>query len=304
MNYRECVDLYELAVEEGDESLQKEIFKDLEAINAEIEQLYFSLLLSAANGFDNGCYVQVSAGSGGQEACDWALCLFEMYIAWSKRHKFEHKVLFKKEGKAAMEITGFCTYAWLKYEDGVHRRSRVSPFGQTAGQKRQTSFASVSVSKICEDDGFGGGDDIREQDLEWDVFRGSGPGGQHRNTTDSAVRCLHKPTGITVTVQDERNQHNAKIAAIRHLKFKLMQLHKQNEQKLKKEKYSTQSDSTFSAQIRNYIYTPYQLIKDNRTKCELKGNALWDALKNGNIDLMLKANIEHFHCLKERENNL
>eukprot|EP00483_Globobulimina_turgida_P010602 UN10623 len=189
--------------------------------------------------------------------------------------------------------------------EGVHRRSRISPYGQTGGQKRQTSFASVQVTPmtLTNDNDLDVGD-INDKDLEWDVFRGSGPGGQHRNTTDSAVRCIHKPSGTMVTVQDERNQYNAKIAALRYLKFKLKRLQEENVKKMKKDKYSTFCESTFSNQIRNYVFTPYQMIKDNRTKCELKNNAVTDALKNGNIDLLLKKSIETFNRVDNSEADL
>ena len=240
-NSKEYWEFYELALEDNDESLQKDCWKQLENISTNIDELYYSLLL---NGEDdhNGCYIQVSSGSGGLEAQDWAETLFEMYVSWAKRHKYEYKILFKKTAdiginQAALEINALNAYGWLRYEQGVHRRSRVSPYGQTAGQKRQTAFASVQVTAI--NDGtlnMSSNDiiDINDKCLEWEVFRGSGPGGQHRNTTDSAVRCIHKPTGINVVVQDERNQYGAKVAALRYLNSKLRQRDEQNMNKMKK----------------------------------------------------------------------
>ena len=251
-----------------------------------------------------GCYLQVSSGSGGLEAQDWAETLFSMYSAWCKRHKYPHKVLFRKKGdvgitQAAMEVAAFNAFGWLRYEEGVHRRSRVSPYGQSGGQKRQTSFASVQVTPMSDDGGAVDIDDllgdINDKDLEWEAFNGSGPGGQHRNTSNSSVRCLHRPTGICVTVQDERNQYNAKVAAIRYLKFKLQRVEDERAKRMKQDKYETYSDMTFSNQIRNYVFTPYQSIKDTRTKCELRNHAMTDALKNGNIDLLLRKNAEKFN---------
>ena len=258
-----------------------------------------------------GCYLQVSSGSGGLEAQDWADTLFSMYMAWCKRHKYPHKILFRKKAdvgitQAAMEISAFSAFGWLRYEEGVHRRSRVSPYGQSGGQKRQTSFASVQVTPM-NDDGDGVDDiddilgDINDKDLEWEAFNGSGPGGQHRNTSNSSVRCTHRPTGIVVVVQDERTQYNAKVAAIRYLKFKLKRVEEEREKKLKKDKYDTLGDQTFGNQIRNYVYTPYQSIKDSWTKCELRGQAMMDALKNGNIDLLLRKSAEKFNVASSQE---
>lgn len=235
-----------------------------------------------------------------------------MYVSWAKRHKYDHKVLFKKSAdvginQAAVEIDGYSAYGWLKYEEGVHRRSRVSPYGQSAGNKRQTSFASVQVTAMSNDIGNSDNDGsndlgIDDKNLEWEAFRGSGPGGQHRNTTDSAVRCLHKPTGITVVVQDERNQYNAKLAAVKYLKFKLQQREEENMKRMKKDKHDTFDDQTFGNQIRNYVYTPYQMIKDKRTKYEIKGHAMKDALENGNIDEMLRKSVELFNSNTNNNN--
>ena len=293
-----------MALEDNDESLQKDCWKQLENISIDIDEVYYSLLLNGENDH-KGCYIQVSSGSGGIEAQDWAETLFEMYVSYAKRHKYQHKVLFRKTAdiginQAAVEINSFNAYGWLRYEQGVHRRSRVSPYGQTAGQKRQTSFASVQVTAMSHGTSSNASTntditDIADKCLEWEAFRGSGPGGQHRNTTDSAVRCIHKPTGITVVVQDERNQYGAKVAALRYLNFKLRQREEENMKQIKKDKHLTFSDQTFGNQIRNYIYTPYQMIKDTRTKCEIKGYAMKDALQDGNIDILLRKSVEMFN---------
>ena len=256
----------------------------------------------------NGCYLQVTAGSGGLEAQDWAETILNMYVNYCKKQNKKYDIVFTRPSnvgilQSLIEIKDEYSYAWFKYEEGIHRRSRVSPYGTGAG-KRQTSFASVTVSPMINNsDGGKGGKNslishwldnngnIREKDLSFEAFRGSGPGGQHRNTTDSCVRVVHLPTGINVTCQDDRSLNANKVSALNYLEFKLIKMEQDKEKQYKQEKHDSLSDATFGSKMRNYIFTPYQMVKDVRTGYESRNT---QSILDGNIDAMLQHNLQYF----------
>ena len=246
------------------DEIEKETAKNKEAI----EELEISCLLNGEYDSYN-CYLEIHPGAGGTESCDWASMLERMYIRFCEKNNYKYEILDEQKGEEAgiksvtILISGLYAYGYLKGESGVHRLVRISPFD--ANNRRHTSFASVMV--IPKFDNIIN-IDIKESDLKIDVYRSSGAGGQHVNTTDSAVRITHIPTGIVVTCQNERSQLKNKEQAMKMLQSKLYQLElsKQNE-KVSAAKGKT-LNIDFGSQIRNYVLEPYTLVKDNRSKYE------------------------------------
>ena len=246
------------------DEIEKETAKNKEAI----EELEISCLLNGEYDSYN-CYLEIHPGAGGTESCDWASMLERMYIRFCEKNNYKYEILDEQKGEEAgiksvtILISGLYAYGYLKGESGVHRLVRISPFD--ANNRRHTSFASVMV--IPKFDNIIN-IDIKESDLKIDVYRSSGAGGQHVNTTDSAVRITHIPTGIVVTCQNERSQLKNKEQAMKMLQSKLYQLElsKQNE-KVSAAKGKT-LNIDFGSQIRNYVLEPYTLVKDNRSNYE------------------------------------
>ena len=244
--------------------IEKETAKNKDAI----EELEISCLLNGEYDSYN-CYLEIHPGAGGTESCDWASMLERMYIRFCEKNNYKYEILDEQKGEEAgiksvtILISGLYAYGYLKGENGVHRLVRISPFD--ANNRRHTSFASVMV--IPKFDNIIN-IDIKESDLKIDVYRSSGAGGQHVNTTDSAVRITHIPTGIVVTCQNERSQLKNKEQAMKMLQSKLYQLElsKQNE-KVSAAKGKT-LNIDFGSQIRNYVLEPYTLVKDNRSNYE------------------------------------
>lgn len=284
------VDFIALGEEEGDADVVAESEKALEALKnrAEKEQLK-SLLSGEADG--NDAYLQVNAGAGGTEAQDWADMLLRMYTRWAEQHGYKVSLLEKSDGEEAgiksvtITVEGDQAYGWLKTENGVHRLVRISPFDSNA--RRHTSFASVAVSPVIDDNI---DIEIEEKDLRIDTYRSSGAGGQHVNTTDSAVRITHIPTGIVAAVQSERSQHQNRANAMSLLKAKLYELELRKREEQAAADHGEKTDIGWGHQIRSYVLHPYQMIKDQRTGVETTQS---QAVLDGDLDLFLEAALAH-----------
>ncbi len=274
---------------DNDSDMLPMIEEDVVKINKEVEKLEITLLLNGP--YDkNNCILEVHSGAGGTEACDWANMLYRMYMRWCERKKYSVEVLDIQEGEevgiksAYILVKGKNSYGYLKNEKGIHRLVRLSPFD--ANNKRHTSFASIDV--IPEFDNTID-IDINEKDLKIDVYRSSGAGGQHVNTTDSAVRITHLPTKIVVTCQNQRSQIQNKEKAMEMLKnkLKLLEVEKQNNEL--NEIRGEQKNIEFGSQIRSYVMHPYSMVKDHRTNCETSNV---DKVLDGDIDLFIEANLK------------
>ena len=278
--------LIELAIEEDDESFTEEILKELKSLEKEKEHQVVQALLSGE--FDhNNAILSIHPGAGGTEAQDWAEMLYRMYCRWAERRGFKVKVLDYLDGEEAgiksvtILIEGSFAYGYLKSENGVHRLVRVSPFD--ASGRRHTSFTSVEVIPELDDNN---DIELKDEDLEITAHRSSGAGGQHINKTDSAIRIVHKPTGIVVGCQTERSQLQNKETALKMLKAKLVEI-KQREnldriEDIKGENANIEGGS----QIRSYVFMPYTLVKDARTGYE-DGNIA--AVMDGDLDEFMNA---------------
>ena len=234
----------------------------------------------------NNAILELHSGAGGTEACDWVSMLLRMYERWCERNNYKYEIIDELPGeeagikKVSLLIKGLNAYGYLKCERGVHRLVRISPFD--SNKRRHTSFASVEVTPEVDDSI---NIDIKDEDIRVDVYRSSGAGGQGVNTTDSAVRITHIPTGIIVTCQNERSQLKNKELAMKVLKAKLLSLEEEKQRKEKEEQIGTQSDINFGSQIRSYVMHPYSLVKDHRTNCETSDiNKVLD----GDIDLFIE----------------
>ncbi len=240
----------------------------------------------------NDAVLEIHSGAGGTEACDWANMLYRMYFRYCERHNFKIEVVDTQNGLEAgiksttLIVKGLNAYGYLKNEKGIHRLVRISPFD--SGARRHTSFASVSVTPVIDDNV---NIEINEKDLKIDVYHSSGAGGQSVNTTDSAVRITHLPTGIVVTCQNERSQVQNKAKAMQILKSKLYEIENENKKKELEKLKGKQDDINFGSQIRSYIMCPYTLVKDHRTGCE-----------DVNVSKVLDGNIEKFISYNLRRN--
>lgn len=276
--------LIELAIEEDDYDTYEEIKKDYKYVSEQANRFKLSTLLNGE--YDkNNAILSIHSGAGGLEAQDWAEMLFRMYKRWAEDKNFSVKVLDilpDTEGgikSVTMLIKGYNSYGYLKSEKGVHRLVRISPFD--ASNRRHTSFASIDVFPEIEDDI---DVQINESDLKIDTFRASGAGGQHVNTTDSAVRITHLPTGITVQCQNERSQHSNRETAMKMLKAKLIQLKEEEKKEKIEDLQGEYTQIAWGSQIRSYIFHPYSLVKDHRTGAEV-GDV--NRVMDGDIDIFI-----------------
>ena len=282
--------LCEMGNEEEDESLVPEVEAGFDALVKEMETARLSTLLSGE--YDNStAIVSLQAGAGGTEAQDWAQMLYRMYTRWAERHGYSCSVLDYQDGdeagikSAAIRIEGENAYGYLKSEHGVHRLVRISPFDANA--RRQTSFAAVEVMPELDDSVEV---DIRDEDIERQVYRSSGAGGQHINKTSSAVRLIHKPTGIVVSCQTERSQFQNEETCMKMLRSKLMQIKEQEHLDKISDIKGVQLKIEWGSQIRSYVFMPYQLVKDNRTAFETSNvNGVMDGDLDGFINAYLTA---------------
>ena len=271
--------LFEFAAE--DESSLSELKTLIERLEREVEETEAEMLLSGPNDARDAI-VTINAGAGGTDAQDWAEMLFRMYLRWAERHKFKAEIVDEQPGKeagiksATFTLAGDYAYGLMSAEAGVHRLVRLSPFN--AGSSRETSFASVFVYPDVQEDVE---IEVQEKDLRVDTYRSSGAGGQHVNVTDSAVRITHLPTGIVVTCQNQRSQHQNREVAMRILKSRLYELEMEKRRAETAQLEETKRDISFGSQIRNYVMHPYRLAKDVRTKHETSDV---DAVLDGDID--------------------
>ena len=282
----DAIALAEVAIEENDESFVEEVESELAAIAAEEEHKRIEVLLSGEYDKSNAI-VSFHPGAGGTEAQDWAQMLYRMITRWAEKSGFQVKLTDWLDGdgagikSATVMVNGINAYGYLKSENGVHRLVRVSPFD--ANGRRQTSFASIEVMPEFEDV-----DKVvlRDEDLEITAHRSSGAGGQHINKTDSAIRIVHKPTGIVVGCQTERSQLQNKETALRMLKSKLMEIKLQERLETIEDIQGNKTNIEWGAQIRSYVFMPYTLVKDTRTGFET-GNI--QAVMDGDIDGFINA---------------
>jgi len=282
--------LNELAQTEDDAGVEAEVKEGIAALRARIEDLEVRTLL-AGEYDERDAIVTLHAGAGGTESQDWAEMLLRMYLRWAERHSFDVDVIERQEGdeagikSAAFIVHGRFAYGMLSAEHGVHRLVRISPFD--ANKRRHTSFAAVDVVPLLEDEDVDF--EIPEKDLKIDVYRSSGPGGQSVNTTDSAVRVTHLPTGIVVTSQNERSQLQNKAVCMRVLKAKLVELMREERADKLEELRGERRGIDFGSQIRSYVLAPYQMVKDVRTNHETSNV---DAVLDGDIDGFIRAYLE------------
>lgn len=282
-------EMLSLLKEENDEDLQKDVLKNLNEIDDELNELEISTLLSGK--YDsNNAIITIHPGAGGTEAQDWAQMLYRMYARWAERNNYKIEELDLIDGEEAgiksvtFLVSGSYAYGHLKSEHGVHRLVRISPFD--AGGRRHTSFASVEVLPEIEND-----DDvyINPEDIKMDVYRSSGAGGQHINKTSSAVRLTHIPTGIVVACQTQRSQFQNRDTAMKMLKSKLINLkEKENKERIDDLK-GIQMDIAWGSQIRSYVFCPYTLCKDHRTNYQVGDvQKVMDGELNGFINAYLQ----------------
>ena len=279
------------ADESGEEELVSELCDELSNVEKSIGDLEVRKMLSGELDSKN-CYLTINAGAGGTEACDWVAMLSRMYQRWASRREWQAKIVDILDGEVAgiknvtLKIDGKFAYGYCKAEIGVHRLVRISPFD--SGARRHTSFASVDVTPEITDDI---AIEIRTEDLRIDTFRASGAGGQHINVTDSAVRITHLPTNIVVSCQQERSQIQNRDTCMKMLKSKLYEKEVKERENALKKASGEKMDIAWGSQIRNYVFQPYTLVKDTRTKYE-SGNI--NAVMDGEIDGFVIAYLKEY----------
>ena len=278
--------LWQLATEEDDVSLEPEIEQGIKTLHQRFEALELEILLSGP--YDrNNAILTLHAGAGGTEAQDWVQMLYRLYIRWGERHGYKVETLDFLNGdeagikSATLSFSGENAYGYAKSEKGVHRLVRISPFD--ASGRRHTSFASVDViPEVTEDNEI----TIDTEDLRIDTYRSGGAGGQHVNKTDSAIRITHLPSGVVVQCQSERSQTQNKVAAMRVLQAKLLELKRKEQEAEISEIRGEQQEIAWGSQIRSYVFHPYSMVKDHRTNVET-GNV--SAVMDGEIDAFIAA---------------
>ncbi len=282
--------MIEMAGEEQDDSMIEEIRSELEALGKAIDELTLASLLTGQYDKCNAI-ISFHAGAGGTEAQDWADMLFRMYNRWGENHGFKVKTLDYLEGNdagmksASIIIEGENAYGYMKSESGIHRLVRISPFDSSGS--RHTSFAAVDVMPEIDDSIEV---DIRPEDIEMQVYRSSGAGGQHINKTSSAVRLIHKPTGIVCACQTQRSQFQNRDYAMKMLKSKLIEIKERENLERIEDIKGVQKEIAWGAQIRSYVFMPYTLVKDHRTGYETANvNAVMDGDLDGFINAYLKS---------------
>jgi peptide chain release factor 2 len=282
--------LIEMGEAENEADIVREAESAITALAKDAEQAELQTLLSGEVDA-NDAFIEINAGAGGTEAQDWADMLFRMYLRWCDQNNYKTQIQSILDGEGAgiksatVLVKGHNAFGWLKVEGGVHRLVRISPFDSNA--KRHTSFASIAVSPVIDDSIE---IDIQEKDLKIDTYRASGAGGQHVNTTDSAVRITHLPTGTVVACQSERSQHQNRDQAMKMLKAKMFELERQKREAAKSAAQGLKTDIGWGHQIRSYVLHPYQMVKDLRTGVETSQTQ--DVL-NGDLNMFISAMLRH-----------
>ena len=281
-------DIYKLAKHEKDDEILSDCLKKIEEISKAIKKNQISCFLSGEND-SLDIYLEIHAGAGGTESQDWAEMLRRMYLKWFDKKSFKYEIISEHQGEEAgiksstLKVNGNFVYGLMKRESGVHRLVRISPFD--SGARRHTSFASIWVYPAIDDE-----IDIKidEKDLRIDTYRSSGAGGQHVNTTDSAVRITHLPTKIVVQCQNERSQHKNKDTCYKMLKARLYEHETQKRNEEEQKNMSTKTEIGWGYQIRSYVLQPYRLVKDLRSKTESTNP---EEVLNGNLDQFIEGSL-------------
>ena len=278
--------MLELARSEHDSALEKESLDELNALYARaMKHRWEAFFSDPLDG--NDCYLEIHPGAGGTESQDWAAMLQRMYLRWAKAHGLETILISENAGEeagiksAALKIEGINAYGWLKGESGVHRLVRISPFDANA--RRHTSFASIGVYPVIDDEI---DIDLNEKDVRIDTYRARGAGGQHVNTTDSAVRITHLPSGIAVQCQNERSQHKNRASAWAMLRARLYEIERRRRADEKQAQANERGEIGWGNQIRSYVLQPYQMVKDVRTGVQ---SGQPQAVLDGDLDDFLTA---------------
>ena len=281
-------DLNELAFEENNLDVQGEIIQNIKQLRSEIKKSEIKCFLSSeADPLD--CYIEIHAGAGGTESQDWADMLRRMYLKWSDKKNFKSNLISEHRGdeagikSATIKIEGDYVFGWLKKESGIHRLVRISPFD--SGARRHTSFASIWIYPVVDENI---NIEISEKDLRIDTYRSSGAGGQHVNTTDSAVRITHLPSKIVVQCQNERSQHKNKETCMNMLKARLYDYEIKKREKQNQNTENSKSEIGWGHQIRSYVLQPYRLVRDNRTNFESTSP---DKILDGDLDEFLEQSL-------------
>ncbi len=280
--------MFNLASEENNQIILDDISSNLKELKKTVKRNEIKCFLSnEADTLD--CYIEIHAGAGGTESQDWADMLRRMYLKWAENKKFNYNLISEHKGEEAgiksstIKIEGEYVFGWLKKESGIHRLVRISPFD--SGARRHTSFASVWVYPVIDENI---NIEILEKDLRIDTYRSSGAGGQHVNTTDSAVRITHIPSKIVVQCQNERSQHKNKETCMNMLKARLYDYEIKKKEEKNQNIESAKSEIGWGHQIRSYVLQPYQLVKDNRTNFESTSP---EKILNGEIDQFLEESL-------------
>jgi len=281
-------DLNELALEENNLAVQEETLQNIKDLKKEVKKNEIKCFLSdEADSLD--CYIEIHAGAGGTESQDWADMLRRMYLKWSDKKSFTSNLISEHKGdeagikSATIKIEGDYVFGWLKKESGIHRLVRISPFD--SGARRHTSFASVWIYPVVDENI---NVEISEKDLRIDTYRSSGAGGQHVNTTDSAVRITHIPSKIVVQCQNERSQHKNKETCMNMLKARLYDFEIKKREEENQSTENSKSEIGWGHQIRSYVLQPYRLVKDNRTNFESTSP---DKILDGELDDFLEQSL-------------
>ena len=283
---RDNLELIEMGEAEGDAAIVKEAEASLETLRGAANRVQIETLLSG-EADANDCYLEVHSGAGGTESQDWANMLLRMYTRWAERRKFKVEVMEVHDGEeagiksATIQIKGHNAYGWLKTESGVHRLVRISPYDSQA--RRHTSFSSAWVYPVVDDSI---NIEILDSDLKVDTYRSSGAGGQHVNTTDSAIRITHMPTGIVVACQAERSQHKNRATAMEMLKARMYEAELQKREEASNAESAAKTDIGWGHQIRSYVLQPYQMVKDLRTSVETSNTS---GVLDGDLDMFMEA---------------
>jgi peptide chain release factor 2 len=285
----DLAELYSLAVEEDDAGLEAELRQMLEAQQRTYDRLQIKELLSAEHDAASA-FLTIHSGAGGTEACDWVSMLFRMYTRWMEANGYKASVLDMQEAEGGIksvtvQVDGEYAFGYLKSETGIHRLVRISPFDSSG--RRHTSFASVYVSPVIEDDI---DVDIKPEDIRVDTYRASGAGGQHVNKTDSAVRITHLATNIVVQCQNERSQHKNRAMAMKVLKSRLYDFYLEQQEAEQAKSAAEKKDISWGNQIRSYVFQPYTMVKDLRTRHET-GNI--QAVMDGDLDPFIEEYLRH-----------